>query len=54
MSDPFDKVATDLNRDLAWIAGGLASLGGAVVMVGVVSVEAVMRRLRSDRRAGVR
>lgn len=50
MSDPFEKVATDLNRDLAWIAGGLAALGGAVVMAGYVTVDAVLRRLRSDRR----
>ena len=54
MSDPFDKVATDLNRDLAWIAGGLAALGGAVVMAGVVTVEAVIRRRRSDDRPAVR
>ncbi len=49
MNDPFEKVASGLNRDLAWIAGGLAALGGAVVMAGVVTVDLVVRRLRHDR-----
>ena len=49
MNDPFEKVANGLNRDLAWIAGGFAALGGAVVMAGFVTVDAVVRRLRHDR-----
>jgi len=49
MDDPFEKVANGLNRDLAWIAGGLAALGGAVVMAGLVTVDAVVRRRRHDR-----
>jgi len=49
MNDPFEKVAHGLNRDLAWIAGGLAALGGAVVLAGFVTVDAVVRRLRHDR-----
>ncbi len=49
MNDPFEKVASDLNRELAWIAGGLAALGGAVVMAGFVTVDAVARRFRHDR-----
>jgi len=49
MNDPFEKVASDLNRELAWIAGGLAALGGAVVMAGFVTVDAVVRRFRHDR-----
>jgi hypothetical protein len=49
MNDPFEKVASGLNRDLAWIAGGLAALGGAVIMAGLVTVDVVVRRLRHDR-----
>ena len=49
MNDPFEKVASGLNRDLAWIAGGLAALGGGMVMAGVVTVDLVVRRLRHDR-----
>jgi len=49
MNDPFEKVASDLNRELAWIAGGLAALGGAVVMAGFVTLDSVVRRLRHDR-----
>ncbi len=49
MDDPFEKVASGLNRDLAWIAGGVAALAGAVVMAGVFTVETVIRRLRHAR-----
>lgn len=49
MNDPFENVASGLNRELAWIAGGLAALGGAVIVAGFVTVDAVVRRLRHDR-----
>jgi len=49
MNDPFEKVASGLNRDLAWIAGGLAALGGAVVAAGLVTVDVLVRRLRHAR-----
>ncbi len=46
MADPFDRVATTLNRELAWLAGGLAALGGALVISGVVAVDVLVRRHR--------
>jgi hypothetical protein len=46
MADPFDRVATSLNRELAWLAGGLAALGGALVLSGVVAVDVLVRRHR--------
>jgi len=46
MADPFDRVATTLNRELAWLAGGLAALGGALVLSGVVAVDVLVRRHR--------
>jgi len=46
MSDPFDRVATTLNRELAWLAGGLAALGGALVISGYVAVDVLLRRHR--------
>jgi hypothetical protein len=48
MSDPFDRVATRVNRDLAWIAGGLAALGGALVMAGYVAVDVLVRHHRGQ------
>ena len=46
MGDPFEKVGTALNRDLAWIAGGLVAIGGAIVTVGYVAVEVLLHRHR--------
>jgi hypothetical protein len=46
MGDPFERVATGLNRDLAWIAGGLLALGGAIVTAGYVAVEVLVHRHR--------
>jgi hypothetical protein len=46
MEEPFDRVATNLNRDLAWIAGGIAAIGGAVVMAGFVAVDVLVRHHR--------
>jgi hypothetical protein len=46
MADPFDRVAMTLNRELAWLAGGLAALGGALVVSGVVAVDVLVRRHR--------
>ena len=50
MEEPFDRVATDLNRDLAWIAGGLAAIGGAIVMAGFVAVDVLVRHHRGTGR----
>ncbi len=46
MGDPFDRVASTINRDLAWLAGGLAALGGALVISGCVAVDVLVRRHR--------
>ncbi len=50
MRDPFENVAAGLNRDLAWIAGGLLALGGAVVTAGFVAAEILVHRHRDQRR----
>jgi hypothetical protein len=50
MEEPFDRVATNLNRDLAWIAGGLAAVGGAIVMAGFVAVDVLVRHHRGTGR----
>jgi hypothetical protein len=50
MSDPFERVATGLNRDLAWIAGGLIAIGGAIVTAGYVAVEVLVHRHRDNKR----
>jgi hypothetical protein len=47
VEDPFQSVASGLNRDLAWITGGLVALGGAVVTAGYVAVEILLRRHRN-------
>jgi len=49
MGDPFEKVAAGLNRDLAWIAGGVIAIGGAVVTGTFVAVEVLMHRHRDDK-----
>lgn len=49
MGDPFDRVATGLNRDLAWIAGGLIAIGGAIVTAGYVAVEVLVHRHRDSK-----
>jgi hypothetical protein len=49
MNDPFERVATGLNRDLTWIAGGLIALGGAVVTAGFVAVEVLLHRHRDNK-----
>ncbi len=48
MEEPFDRVGTHLNRDLAWIAGGLAAIGGAIVMAGFVAVDVLVRHHRGN------
>jgi hypothetical protein len=50
MTDPFDRVGATLNRQLAWLAGGLAALGGALVVSGVVAVDVLVRRHRGRAR----
>ena len=47
VEDPFQSVASGLNRDLAWITGGLVALGGAVVTASYVAVEILLRRHRT-------
>lgn len=49
MGDPFERVATGLNRDLAWIAGGLIVIGGAIVTAGYVAVEVLVHRHRDNK-----
>ena len=51
MNDPFERVATGLNRDLAWIAGGLITLGGAIATAGYVAVEVLLHRHRDNKGA---
>lgn len=48
MGDPFERVATGLNRDLAWIAGGLIAIGGAIATAGYVAVEVLVHRHRDN------
>jgi hypothetical protein len=48
MDDPFQKVAHGLNRDLAWIAGGLMAWGGALVTAGYVAVDILVRHHRDQ------
>jgi hypothetical protein len=46
MVDPFDRVARTINRDLAWLASGLAALGGALAVSGYIAVDVLVRRHR--------
>ena len=50
MADPFGRVASTINRDLAWLAGGLAALGGALVITGYVAVDVLLHRHRDRRK----
>ena len=49
MGDPFERVAAGINRDLAWIAGGVIAIGGAVVTGALVAVEVLMHRHRNHK-----
>lgn len=54
MGDPFEKVAAGLNRDLAWLAGGLLAVGGAVVTAGYLVAEVFVHRHRDHRQEHAR
>ena len=42
--DPFAKVAADLNRDLAFLAGGLVVAGGVIATAVYAFVDALLHR----------
>jgi hypothetical protein len=50
MTDPFEHVADELNRDLAWMAGkGMATVG-LLVAAGLVALHRLRQAHRGDRR----